>query len=47
MLNSKTLAETLLSEGFDLVTGGTDNHLVLLDLSHKDITGKQAEIALG
>ena len=46
VLNSKTLAETLLSEGFDLVTGGTDNHLVLLDLSHKDITGKQAEIAL-
>lgn len=46
VLNSKTLAETLLSEGFELVTGGTDNHLVLLDLSHKDITGKQAEIAL-
>lgn len=44
--NSKTLAESLLSQGFELVTGGTDNHLVLLDLSNKEVTGKQAEISL-
>jgi len=44
--NAKTLAETLLSEGFDLVTGGTDNHLLLLDLSNKEVTGKLAETAL-
>lgn len=44
--NAKVLAESLLSEGFDLVTGGTDNHLILIDLSNKEITGKVAEIAL-
>ena len=47
--NSKALAEALLSYGFSLVTGGTDNHLLLVDLSHGDystLTGKVAEIAL-
>jgi glycine hydroxymethyltransferase len=44
--NAKTLAEGLLSKGFDLVTGGTDNHLVLVDLSSRTVTGKDAEIAL-
>jgi glycine hydroxymethyltransferase len=44
--NSKALAHSLLSHGFDLVTGGTDNHLLLLDLSSRDVTGKDAEIAL-
>ena len=44
--NAKALAEGLLSAGFSLVTGGTDNHLVLLDLSDKPVTGKDAEIAL-
>lgn len=44
--NAKALAEQLLSEGFELVTGGTDNHLILLDLSNKDVTGKLAETAL-
>lgn len=44
--NAKALAEGLLSAGFSLVTGGTDNHLVLLDLSEKPVTGKDAEIAL-
>ncbi len=44
--NAKALAETLLEQGFDLVTGGTDNHLILLDLSEKEITGKDAEKAL-
>ena len=41
--NSQILAESLLSKGFDLVTGGTDNHLVLLNLVNKGLTGKQAE----
>jgi glycine hydroxymethyltransferase len=45
--NAKALAETLHSVGFDLVTGGTDTHLMLVDLRNKRITGKVAEIALG
>ncbi|HMN68298.1 MAG TPA: serine hydroxymethyltransferase, partial [Bdellovibrionales bacterium] len=44
--NAKTLAQALLERGFDLVTGGTDNHLMLLDLSKREITGKDAELAL-
>ncbi len=44
--NAKALAEQLLGEGFDLVTGGTDNHLILVDLSNKEVTGKLAEISL-
>lgn len=44
--NSKTLAERLLSHGFDLVTGGTDNHLILIDLTNKDVPGKLAAQAL-
>ena len=41
--NAKALADTLLSEGFDLVSGGTDNHLMLLDLRPFSITGKELE----
>ncbi|WFD09244.1 serine hydroxymethyltransferase [Tepidibacter hydrothermalis] len=41
--NSKKLADELIDRGFDLVTGGTDNHLILLDLRNKNITGKEAE----
>ena len=44
--NAKALAETLLSHKFNLVTGGTDNHLMLLDLGAGGITGKDAEHAL-
>lgn len=44
--NAKALAESLLAQGFDLVTGGTDNHLLLVDLTKNDITGKDAEKAL-
>ena len=44
--NAQTLANTLMERGFDLVTGGTDNHLILLDLSCRELTGKDAEIAL-
>ncbi len=45
--NARTLAETLLEQGFGLVSGGTDNHLLLVDLSAGAITGKEAEEALG
>ena len=43
LANAVTLAETLLGYGFDLVTGGTDTHLVLVDLRGKQISGKDAE----
>src|SRR5262249_34842345 len=42
----KALAEGLLERGFDLVSGGTDNHLVLVDLTNKGIEGKPAAKAL-
>jgi glycine hydroxymethyltransferase len=41
--NAQALAEVLLGHGYDLVTGGTDNHLMLMDLTNKNITGKDAE----
>lgn len=44
--NAKALAEGLLDHGFKLMTGGTDNHLILVDLTNKNITGKDAETAL-
>jgi glycine hydroxymethyltransferase len=44
--NAKALSAKLSDYGFDIVSGGTDNHLMLIDLSNKNITGKQAEIAL-
>ena len=45
--NARVLAEELMGLGFNLVTGGTDNHLILMDLTRKGITGKEAEGALG
>ena len=45
--NAKALGETLLQGGLDLVSGGTDTHLILVDLRPKKLTGKAAEIALG
>lgn len=46
VLNAQALAEALLLGGLKLVTGGTDNHLVLVDLSESTVTGKEAELAL-
>lgn len=44
--NAKRLAQELVQRGFKLVSGGTDNHLMLIDLTEKGITGKEAEEAL-
>ncbi len=45
-INAKKLSEELLSRGFELVTGGTDNHLMVIDLTNKGLSGKQGETAL-
>jgi glycine hydroxymethyltransferase len=44
--NGKALAEAMLEKGFTLITGGTDNHLLLVDLTNKDIAGRKAARAL-
>jgi glycine hydroxymethyltransferase len=44
--NAHTLAEVLIGYGFNLVSGGTDNHLLLINLCNKNITGLQAEVLL-
>jgi glycine hydroxymethyltransferase len=46
LANAQVLAQTLVAEGFRLVSGGTDNHLMLVDVSKQGITGKDAEQAL-
>jgi len=46
VVNAKVLSDTLLAGGLDIVTGGTDNHLMLVDLRPKKLTGKAAEAAL-
>jgi glycine hydroxymethyltransferase len=46
VLNAQCLAESLMREKIDLVTGGTDNHLLLVDLSNSEVTGKEAENTL-
>ena len=46
VVNARALADELLARGFDLVSGGTDNHLILIDLTAKDILGKPAAQAL-
>ena len=45
--NAKVLAETLINNGLRLVSGGTDNHLMLIDLTNQHLTGLEAELALG
>jgi glycine hydroxymethyltransferase len=44
--NAQALAQALLSHGFTLISGGTDNHLILIDMTSKGVTGKQASRAL-
>ncbi len=44
--NASTLASALLDKGYNIVSGGTDNHLMLIDLRNRNLTGKQAELAL-
>lgn len=45
--NAQKLAAELIKQGFKIISGGTDNHLMLVDLTVKGITGKEAEEALG
>lgn len=47
LINAKIMAETLKGRGYPIVSGGTENHLFLVDLISKDITGKEADAALG
>jgi glycine hydroxymethyltransferase len=47
LANAQAMAATLVARGYKIVSGGTDNHLFLLDLSDKPITGKEADAALG
>ena len=47
LANARAIAKGLLQRGYSIVSGGTDNHLLLLDLVDKDITGKAADAALG
>ncbi len=44
--NARTLAESLMSRGLNLISGGTDNHLILVDVRNLDLTGKEAEAIL-
>ncbi|KTD74793.1 serine hydroxymethyltransferase [Legionella waltersii] len=46
LTNARTMCEVLKSRGYNIVSGGTDNHLLLVDLINKDITGKDADAAL-
>ena len=47
LINARAMAETIIERGFRIVSGGTDNHLMLIDLIKQEITGKDAETALG
>ncbi|NJW51433.1 serine hydroxymethyltransferase [Salinimicrobium oceani] len=45
--NAKRMAEAFMKKGYDVISGGTDNHMMLIDLRNKNISGKDAEEALG
>jgi len=45
--NAQAMSKVFLEKGYDIVSGGTDNHLLLIDLRNKNISGKKGEIALG
>ena len=44
--NAKIMAESLVEKNYDIISGGTENHCMLIDLTNKNITGKEAELAL-
>jgi len=44
--NAKAMAQAFVSRGYDIISGGTDNHMMLIDLRNKNISGKEAENAL-
>ena len=44
--NAKVMAQAFVAKGYDIISGGTDNHMLLIDLRNKNITGKEAEEAL-
>jgi len=45
--NAKAMAAAFVKRGYDIISGGTDNHMMLIDLRNKNISGKEAENALG
>lgn len=45
--NAETMADAFVAKGYEVISGGTDNHMMLIDLRNKNVTGKQAEEALG
>jgi glycine hydroxymethyltransferase len=45
--NAAAMAKAFMAKGYNIISGGTDNHMMLIDLRNKDISGKDAEIALG
>jgi glycine hydroxymethyltransferase len=47
IVNAQAMSACFTKKGYDIVSGGTDNHLLLIDLRNKNISGKKAEIALG
>ena len=47
VINAKAMAEVLIARGYDIVSGGTENHLFLLSLIKQDVTGKEADAWLG
>ena len=47
VINASTMADELVQKGYEIISKGTENHCILIDLRNKDITGKEAEFALG
>lgn len=45
--NAEVMAQAFVNKGYDIISGGTDNHMMLIDLRNKNVTGKEAEEALG
>lgn len=47
IMNAQAMAHAFVERGYDLISGGTDNHLMLIDLTNKGVTGKMAEQSMG